>query len=62
MSLAKMDEELAYWLQLEELVVEEACQGRDVATLEVVIEAARPLTPGQLESLGTLAGQVVALP
>ena len=32
--------------------MEEARQGRDVATLEVVREAARPLTHSQLEGLG----------
>ena len=38
-----MDKELACWLQAEEEAVEEACQGRDAATLEVVMEAARLL-------------------
>ena len=32
--------------------MEEARQGRDAATLEVVMEAAGPLTRGQLEGLG----------
>ena len=52
-----MDKELAHQLQVEEEVVEEACQGRDVDTLEVVIEAAGPLTHGHLEGLGACAGQ-----
>ena len=52
-----MDKELACWLQAEEEVVEEVHQGRDVATLEVVMEAAGPLTCGQLEGLGARAGQ-----
>ena len=30
-----------------------------MTTLEVVMEAARPLTFGQLEGLGALAGQVI---
>ena len=42
----EMDKELACWLQAEELELEEACQGRDAATLEVVMEAAGPLTHG----------------
>ena len=50
-----MDKELAHRLQVEEEAVEEAHQGRDVATLELVIEAAGPLTYGQLEGLGALA-------
>ena len=53
-----MDEELAHWLQEEKEVAEEAHQGRDVATLEVVMEAARLLTRSQLEGLGANAGQV----
>ena len=40
---AKTDQELACQLKVEEPVVEEAHQGRDVATLEVVMEAARLL-------------------
>ena len=40
------------WLQAEELVAEEAHQERDVAALEMVMEAAGPLTCGQLEGLG----------
>ena len=39
-------------------MVEEAHQKRDVATLEVVIEAAGPLTQGQLEGLGAHTRQV----
>ena len=38
-------------------MAEEARQGRDAATLEVVMEAAGPLTRGQLEGLGVRAGQ-----
>ena len=38
-------------------MAEEARQGRDAATLEVVMEAAGPLTRGQLEGLGARAGQ-----
>ena len=38
-------------------MVEEARQGRDAATLEVVMEAARLLTCGQLEGLGVCAGK-----
>ena len=48
----EMDKELVCQLQAEELVVEEARQVRDVATLEVVMEAARLLTHNQLEVLG----------
>ena len=46
------DEELACQLQVEEVVAEETCQGRDVATLEVVMEAAGLLMHSQLEGLG----------
>ena len=52
-----MDEELAHRLQVEEEAAEEACQGRDVATLEVVMEAVRPLACSQLEGLGLCTGQ-----
>ena len=38
MAPAKTNKELAHWLQVEELAVEEAHQGRDVATFEVVKE------------------------
>ena len=38
-------------------MAEEARQGRDAATLEVVMEAAGPLTHGQLEGLGARARQ-----
>ena len=55
---AKMYKELACWLQTEEEAVEKTRQGRDEATLEVVMEAARLLTHGQLEGLGVCAGQV----
>ena len=41
--LAETDEELARWLQAEELSAEEAHQGRDVDT-EVVMEVAGLLT------------------
>ena len=39
-------------------MVEEARQGRDVAILEVVMEAAGPLKCGQLEGLGACARQM----
>ena len=39
-------------------MAEEAHQGSDVATLEVVIEAAGPLTHGQLEGLGVRTAKV----
>ena len=39
--------------------MEEARQGRDAATLEVVMEAAGPLTYSQLEGLGVHAGQAL---
>ena len=42
-------------------MVEEARQGRDAATLEVVMEAAGPLTHGQLEGLGARARQAQPL-
>ena len=38
------------------MVVEEARQGRDMATLEVVMEAAGPLMHSQLEGLGLCDG------
>ena len=41
----------------EEVEVEEARQGRDGATLELVMEAAGQLTHGQLEGLGVRTGQ-----
>ena len=47
-----MDKELAWWLQWEEVAVEEAWLGWDAATLEVVREATGPLMRGQLEGLG----------
>ena len=40
--------------------MEEARQGRDAVTLEVVMEAAGPLTSGQLEGLGARSGQAHA--
>ena len=39
------------------MVAEEAHQGRDAATLEVVMEAADPLMHSHLEGLGVHAGQ-----
>ena len=42
--------------------VEGVHQRRDSATLEVVIEAAGPLTCGQLEGLGFPSSQVVVPP
>ena len=48
----EIDKELAWQLQQEEVVAEESWLGWEVATLEVVMEAAGPLTWGQLESLG----------
>ena len=62
MPLTKTDKELVCQFQAEELVAEEAHQGRDAATLEVVIEAAESLVNGQLEGLGVLARQVIAPP
>ena len=59
---AKTDEELACQLQAEELAAENAHQGRDAATLELVMQAAGPSTHGQLEGLGVLARQVVTAP
>ena len=38
-------------------MVEQARQGRDAATLEVVMEAAGPLIHSQLEDLGACTGQ-----
>ena len=52
-----MDEELACQLQGGGIGVEEARQGRDAATLEVVMEAAGPLTCSQLEGLGARTRQ-----
>ena len=48
----EIDKELTQWLQQAEVVVEEALLGWNAATLEVVIDAAGPLTQGQLEGLG----------
>ena len=47
---------------MEELAAEEACQGRYAATLEAVMEAARPSLHGQLEGLGALARLTIASP
>ena len=47
----EMDEELAQWLQQEEVAVE-VQWGQDAATLEVVREATGLLMQGQLEGLG----------
>ena len=44
------------------MAAEEACHGKDAATLEVVMEAAGILTSSQLEGLGVLIGQVIAPP
>ena len=41
--------------------MEEVWLGRDAATLEVLMEAASPLTWGQLEGLGELAEQAMVL-
>ena len=42
--------------------MEKADQGRDAAILEIVIEAARPLTHGQVEGLGGPTAQAMAFP
>ena len=55
---AAINKELACWLQVEEILAEEAHQGRDVATLEVMIEVARLLTCGQVEALEVPTAQV----
>ena len=55
---AEMEKELAHRLQVQKLAAEEAPQGRDVATFELVMEAAGPLMHGQLEGLGVCSGQV----
>ena len=52
-----MDKELAHQLQVEEELAEEAHQGRDAATLEVVMEVASPLMRGYREGLGACTGQ-----
>ena len=59
---AKTEKEVVCQLQVEELAVEEVCQGKDVATLEVVMEAAGVLICSQLEGLGVLTRQVAAPP
>ena len=41
------------------MAAEEAHQGRNMATLEVVIEAASPLMHGQLEGLGCAPGRYI---
>ena len=46
------DEEMARCLQVQEEEEEEARRGQDAATLEVVREAAGPMTWGQVEGLG----------
>ena len=53
---AELDKELAHRLQVEEVVAEEACQGRDAATCEVVVEAACPL----MQSAGRFGGMFQA--
>ena len=45
---AKTDKELSCWLQVEELEAEEARLGRDVATLEVVMDISGLLTGSRL--------------
>ena len=60
MPQAKTSKDLVCRLLVEEVVVEEACQGRDAATLRVVLEADGPLAHGQLEDLGVPIKQVVA--
>ena len=47
----EMDKEMAWWLQEEENVAEQAQRGQDAATLVVVREAAGPLMWGQVEGL-----------
>ena len=42
--------------------MEEAHQGRDKATLEVVMKVARPLTHSQLEGLGLPTAQAIMPP
>ena len=59
---AETGKELACQLQVEELAVEEAHQGRDAATLKVVMESAGQLICGQLEGLGAITGQAVVPP
>ena len=44
---------------MEELEVEEVYQGRDIATLEVVKEATRPLAHSQLAGFEVPAGHAV---
>ena len=58
--LAETDEELVCRLWVEEVMEEEAHQGRDAANLEMVMEAARPITRNQLAGLGAPTGQAVA--
>ena len=43
---------MAHRLQVQEVEEEEARRGQDAATLEVVREAAGPMTWGQVEGLG----------
>ena len=59
--LALTDEELACQLQVEE-VAAKAHQGRDVATLELVMEATGQLTYSQPEGLGVPTIQAAAPP
>ena len=47
----EVDKELVQWLQQEKVAAEKAWLRWDAAALEVVIEAAGPLTQGQLEGL-----------
>ena len=60
--MAEIDKTLLCKLQVEEWVAKEARQGKDAATLEVVMEAAEPLTHSQLEGFGMLSKQVFAPP
>ena len=53
-----MEKELARWLQVEKVAVEEAYQGRDAATLEVAMKATCLLKHGQLEGIGVCPRQV----
>ena len=47
---------------MEEVAAGEECQGRGAATLEVVMEAAGPLTCGQLEGLEAPTTQAASPP
>ena len=60
--LVETDKEMVHQLQVEELAVEEAYQGRHVATLEVAMEVARLLTHNLLEGLGGFSRHAVVPP